>query len=403
MLRFAEDQAEKKEVKMESNTGEGQLFDVGSLYAEFCNLKDSRKARGKRYRLETVLILILLAKVCGEDKPSGIAEWAKHRLTWLCEALKLERKKMPHRSSYERILEKVVSWEELEQLVSRVLSGRHCFGKQVVVAIDGKVLRGTLNEKQEGVYLLAAYLPGEGIVLMEVAIKGKGQEIEAAPQVLKSIDLRDKVVMGDALHTQRAVSIQIVEAGGEYVWFVKGNQPQLEENLRLWFGPDPDPIPGQSYPPKDFETVQSVNKGHGRIEQRTLTVSSQLRNFLDWPYQEQVFKLERRFIFTKTGEVQEQVVYGITSLTREEVSPQKLLQMTRSYWGIENGLHYRRDVTLHEDHTRMTRKNAARVMACLNNLVLGLLIGKLKFRYLPSARRFFAAHSDQALALLTRL
>lgn len=388
---------------MESNTSEGQLFDVGSLHAEFCQLRDSRKARGKRYPLEMIMTLMVLAKVCGEDKPSGIAEWVKHRMEWLCDVLQLAWKRMPHRSSYERIMEQVVNGEELEELVSRILSGKRYFGKQVLVAIDGKVMRGTLNEKQEGLYLLAAYLPGEGIVLMEVAIQGKGQEIEAAPQVLKSIDLRDKVVMGDALHTQRAVSLQIVEAGGEYVWFVKGNQPQLEENLRLWFGPDPDPIPGQSYPPKDFETAQKVNKGHGRIEQRTLTVSSQLKDFLDWPYQEQVFKLERRFIFPKTGEVQEQVVYGITSLTREEVSPQKLLQMTRSYWGIENGLHYRRDVTLQEDHTRMTRKNAARVMACFNNLVLGLLIGKMKYRYLPSARRFFAAHPAQALALLTRL
>jgi predicted transposase YbfD/YdcC len=388
---------------MESNIREGQLFDVGSLYAEFRQLHDPRKARGKRYSMETILTLLVLAKICGEDKPSGIAEWAKHRLEWLCEGLKLERKSMPHRSSYERIMEQVVSWEELEQLVSRVLSGKRYWGKQVVVAMDGKVLRGTLNEKQEGVYLLAAYLPEEGIVLMEVSIQGKGQEIEAAPQVLKSIDLRDKVVLGDALHTQRAVSIQIVEAGGEYVWFVKGNQAQLEENLRLWFGPDPDPIPGQSYPPKDFETAQCVNKGHGRIEQRTITVSRQLKDFLDWPYQEQVFKLERRFLFTKSGQVEEQTVYGITSLTREEASPQTLLQMTRSYWGIENGLPYRRDVTLHEDHTRMTRKNAAQVMACLNNLVLGLLIGKLNYRFLPSARRFFAAHPNQALALLTRL
>jgi len=265
---------------MECNIEAGVVIDVGSLYAGFRELADPRKARGKRYRLETMLTLIVLAKVCGEDKPSGIAEWAKHRLEWLCEVLNLERRSMPHRSSYERVLDGV-NW-------------------------DGKVLRGTLNEKQEGVYLLAAYLPGEGIVLLEVAIQGKGQELEAAPQVLKSIDLRDKVVMGDALHTQRAVSIQIVEAGGEYVWFVKGNQPQLEENLRLWFGPDPEPIPGQAYPPKDFETAQSVNKGHGRIEQRTLTVSSQLKDFLDWPYQEQVFKLERRFIFTKTGEVEEQ-------------------------------------------------------------------------------------------------
>jgi predicted transposase YbfD/YdcC len=321
----------------------------------------------------------------------------------LRDMLKVERRTMPHRSSYQRILEQVVSWEELEQIVSRVLSEKRYFGKQVLVAIDGKVLRGTLDEKQNGVYLLAAYLPGEGIVLMEVAVGGKGQELEAAPQVLKHIDLREKVVVGDALHTQRPVSIQIVESGGDYLWFVKGNQPQLEEDLRLWFGPDPQPIPGMAYLPKDFETAQYVNKGHGRIEQRTLTVSSQLKDFLDWPYLEQVFKLERRFIFTKTGEVQEQVVYGITSLSREEVSPQTLLQMTRSYWGIENGLHYRRDVTLREDYTRMTKPNAARIMACLNNLVLGLLIGRKKYRYLPAARRYYAAHPSEALALLTRL
>ena len=90
---------------MESIIGEGQLFDVGSLYAEFRQLHDSRKARGKSYRLETVLTLLVLAKVCGEDKPNGIAEWAKHRLEWLCNILQLERKSMPHRSSYERILE----------------------------------------------------------------------------------------------------------------------------------------------------------------------------------------------------------------------------------------------------------------------------------------------------------
>ena len=387
---------------MESNIGAGQIFDVGSLYAEFCELVDPRQARGKRYRLETMLTLIVLAKVCGEDKPSGMAEWAQHRLEWLCEMLKLKRKTMPHRSSYERILA-MIGWEALEELVHRMLSGKRYFGKQVLVAMDGKVLRGTLNEKQDGVYLLAAYLPREGIVLMEVAIKGKGQELEAAPQVLKSIDLRDKVVMGDALHTQRAISIQIVESGGDYVWLAKGNQPQLEADLRLWFGPDPEPIPGMAYPPKDFETVQEVNKGHGRIEQRTLTVSSQLKDFLDWPYLDQVFKLERRFIFTRTGEVQEQVVYGITSLARAKITPQALLQIIRSYWGIENGLHYRRDVTLREDQTRITKPNAARVMACLNNLVLGLLLAKKKFRYLPSARRFFAAHPTQALTLLTRL
>jgi predicted transposase YbfD/YdcC len=388
---------------MECNTKAEQIFDVGSLYANFGKLRDKRKPKGMRYRLETILVVMSLAKICGEDNPNGMAEWAKHRTEFLCEALKLERKSMPHHSTYRRIAEEVICVEELEQMLSEMWSEKRFFGKQVLLAIDGKVLRGTLNEKQEGVYLLAAYLPAEGLVLMEVEVAGKGSEIPAAPQLLKCIDLREKVVMGDALHTQREVSIQIVEAGGDYIWLAKGNQPQIEGDIRLWFEPDPTPLPGQSYVPKDFENTQTVDKGHGRLEERTLTVSSQLQDFLDWPYLQQVFKLERQFTFVKTGETQKQVVYGFTSLSRDEMAPPQLLALIRSYWGIENGLHYRRDVTLHEDKTRMTKRNAGQVMACLNNLVLALLIGKLKFRYLPSARRYFAAFPSQALALLTRL
>jgi predicted transposase YbfD/YdcC len=319
------------------------------------------------------------------------------------ELLKLKRKSMPHHSTYRRIESDVVDPEELERLVGNVLAGRKFFGKQVLLSIDGKVLRGTLDEAQNGTYLLAAYLPREGLVLMEVALESKGSEIPGAAKLLNLVDLREKVVMGDAMHTQRAISIQIVEAGGDYIWFAKGNQPQLAEDIRLWFEPDPEPIPGQGWVPKDFETVKETCKGHGRLEERTLTVSSQLNDFLKWPYLQQVFRLERRFRSTKTGEIQEQVVYGLTSLSREEITPQNLLTKIRSYWGIENGLHYRRDVTLREDRTRMTKGNAGRIMACLNNLLIGLVFTKTQFVYLPQARRFFDAHLPQAFALLTQL
>lgn len=388
---------------MESNTQAGLVFDVGSLYAYFQTLSDKRKRRGVRYSLGLILVIIMLAKTCGENHPSGIAEWAKHRTGMLVDLLKLKRKKMPHDSTYRRILAEIVNVEELERVSSEYLSGKKFFGKQVLVAIDGKVLRGTLDDHQKGTYLLAAYLPSEGIVLMEVAIEGKGSEIPAAPKVLKSIDLREKVVMGDAMHTQRQVSIQIVESGGEYIWFAKGNQPQMEENIRLWFEPEGQPIPGMSFPPKDFETARQTNKGHGRLETRTLTVSSQLKDFLDWPYLEQVFKLERRFVSFKTGEIQEQIVYGFTSLTREEIAPLQLLHKTRSYWGIENGLHYRRDVTLREDYTRLTKGKAGQAMACLNNLVLGILLSKKIYRTIPTARRYFSANPAEALDLFLRL
>jgi predicted transposase YbfD/YdcC len=388
---------------MESNTEEGMLFDIDSLYARLLSLSDKRKRRGRRYALVLILMIILLAKTCGENHPSGIAEWARHRSGMLVEWFRLKREKMPDHMTYRRILADIVNVEELERVSSGYLSGQNYYGKQVLVAIDGKVLRGTLDDKQNGTYLLAAYLPKEGIVLMEVSIAGKGSEIPAAPIVLKSIDLRDKVVMGDALHTQRPVSIQIVESGGEYIWFAKGNQSQMEENIRLWFEPDVQPIPGMNFPPKDFETAQQTNKGHSRLETRTITVSSQLKDFLDWPYLEQVFKLKRHFVSLKTGEVQEQTEYGFTSLSREEISPRKLLEMTRSYWGIENGLHYRRDVTLREDYTRLTKGRAGQAMACLNNLILGILLSKKKYRTIPTARRYFSAHPAEAMDLFLRL
>ena len=126
---------------------------------------------------------MVLAKLCGESHPSGIAEWAAHRAEELAELLQLKGKSMPHHSTYRRILAAVVNVEELERMSSAYLSGKKYYGKQVLVAIDGKVLRGTLDEAQKGTYLLAAYLPSEGVVLMEVATAGQGSEIPAAATV----------------------------------------------------------------------------------------------------------------------------------------------------------------------------------------------------------------------------
>ena len=388
---------------MECSTEAGVLFAVNSLYAHFQTLKDRRKPKGLRYELAAILVMITMAKICGQDTPSGIADWVKHRAEQFIETLQLKRKSMPHHSTYRRILGEVISVEELEQMASRYLSEKKFFGRQVLLSIDGKVLRGTLDEQQEGVYLLAAYLPSKGIVLMEIKLKGKGTEVPGAAKLLKMVDLREKVVMGDAIHTQRAASIQIVEAGGDYIWIAKGNQSEMEDNIRLWFGPEPDPIPGMGRLPKDFEVAKEVRKGHGRLDERTITVSSQLKDYLQWPYLEQVFMVDRSYTSTKTGETNQQTRYGFTSLTRDKLTPDTLLEMTRSYWGIENGLHYRRDVTLNEDRTRMTKGNLAQAMACINNLVIGLLIGKLKYRYLPDARRFFDAHPANAFDLVLLL
>jgi predicted transposase YbfD/YdcC len=388
---------------MECITEGVMVIDLKSLYGRLKELRDCRKARGKRYLLATILVIIFLAKMCGEDRPTGIAEWARHRGKWLTKTMGLERESMPHPNTYRRILAEVVDENEFEELARGYFLHHGEAGYQVVVTIDGKVLRGTIDlDPNDGLCLLAVFLPGEGITLAQVVVKNTQNEISVAPKALEFINLRNKVVIGDAFHTQRQISIQIGRAGGNYVWIVKGNQPQLLEDIQRWFDEEVPLIPGMGDIPKDFCSASRLNKGHGRIELRTLTTSSQLVDFLDWPFHQQVFKLERQVTTLKTGQCHHEVVYGITSLSADQVTPAQLLQMQRSYWKIENSLHYRRDVTLQEDRTHFKSHSAAHVMAVINNILLGLLAHS-EHGYLPSARRYYAAHPDQAFLLLSRL
>ena len=249
-----------------------------------------------------------------------------------------------------------------------------------------------------GLHLLAAYLPDEGIVLMQVAVAGHTNEITAAPHVLKMLNLQGKIVTGDALLAQRALSQLIVEAGGDYVWTVKDNQPQLRHDIAQLFAPETC-LPGTSPVITEVRTAQTVEKNRGRVETRRLRACSLLTESSDWPHLQQVFQLDRRRLMMATGEVQAETVYGVTSLTAREASAERLLELNRAHWGIENGLHYRRDVTLREDAGRTKVKPVGQVMASLNNLMIGLTIGH-GWTNLAQARRYYDAHPDQALRLL---
>jgi predicted transposase YbfD/YdcC len=134
------------------------------------------------------------------------------------------------------------------------------------------------------------------------------------------------------------------------------------------------------------------------LEYRYLTVSSQLNDYLHWPHVGQVFRLQRVVQSKKTGKLTSTVVFGITSLTAQVCSPQRLMQLIRDHWHIENRLHYVCDVTIHEDACKIHQPRRQRLLACLNNLVIGL-IRQSPFQYIPEARRFFAVHYPQAFHL----
>jgi len=150
---------------------------------------------------------------------------------------------------------------------------------------------------------------------------------------------------------------------------------------------------------KEVQMSSKVSKGHGRLETRTLMTSTSLNEYLDWPHVAQVFRLERTVWHNRFKGKTHEIAYGLTNLSPQKASPARLLTLTRDYWGIENGLHYRRDVTLHEDATRLTVGQAGHNMAILNNLVLGLCL-HCNSGNLAQARRHFCARPDQALKLI---
>ena len=183
---------------------EGFVIDVDSLYGFLCRLKDSRHARGVRYALVTLLVFVVLAKLCGEDRLAGIADWVRHRKEALAEALHLEQVRAPHRTTYSRILGRIVNVAEFDQLMREFFERLSAAGQAVIVTLDGKTVRGTIPAGQtRGLHQLAAFLPGAGCVLVQVEVGCEENEIVAAPRVLKCIDLRGKTVTGDAMLAQR--------------------------------------------------------------------------------------------------------------------------------------------------------------------------------------------------------
>jgi predicted transposase YbfD/YdcC len=385
---------------LEDMATEGIVFDVGALTQYLKGVTDVRKARGQRYSLEFLLVLIIMAKLAGENKPKGIAEWLQLRREQLVKAFQRKRADVPSYNTIRRTLENIEDGIEMQSYLNRFLHEAYGGMVTVLVSIDGKAMRGTIPTGQtQGVHLLAAYLPTEGIVLMQIAVETKENEISAAPKLLAMLDLKGRVVCGDAMFTQRTISVQILSQGGDYIWLLKDNQPTLKADVEQFFVP-PRNTPGWKAPTMPQDQACSTQAGHGRIEKRVLTLIPDEAGYLDWPGVAQVFKLERTVTQETTQKTTQETVYGLTSLTPTRTSARQLLQMTQQHWGIENGLHYRRDVTLEEDATRITNDRRAETMAILNNFIIGLT-SKLGFRNLAFAQRAFDAQLTFALAAFT--
>ena len=191
----------------------------------------------------------------------------------------------------------------------------------------------------------------------------KESELGMASGLLAQLELRGKVVTGDALYAQRELSLRVLERGGDYFWALKDNQPSMREAVSLLFEQPPW---GESF----AEASQEGRRGD-RWEKRRLWASTALNEYLDWPGLGQVCCVER----TRRHKGRETVerAYAITSLPPERAAAARLLGIWRGHWGIENRLHWVRDVVFGEDQSQVRTGSAPQLLAALRNLVTGML------------------------------
>ena len=272
----------------------GLVFDIGSLYAHLEEIEDSGKAKGKRYELIALLILMMLAKLGGEDRPSGIAEWIANRKEIWVEYKIIGEAKTASHMTYRRILQTIIDAEKFEEIMQKYHLTRLKEEQELVVSIDGKTVRGTIPYGAcRGVHLLAIYIPDQGLVLAQAEVDKKENEIVVAPRILSQVLLAGMIVIADAMHTQRAFSEQIVSAGANYVFTVKDNQSRTKWAVQKLFVHEVCNMQKGAPVSADVRMATTTNKRHGRLEQRTLICSTQLNDYLDWPHIAQVFRIER--------------------------------------------------------------------------------------------------------------
>jgi predicted transposase YbfD/YdcC len=324
-----------------------------------------------RHPLTAVLALICCGLLCGIDELGAVADWGRHHSAAWIEALGFTRPKTPCGSTLHYLVQEL-DWVALErqlrawtEAVAAAWKGAEPEKQEEALAVDGKVLRGALKLGADVTASVSAVGHRLGLTAGMAEVEA-GDEIGAVETLLANLVLCGKVVTLDALHTQEKTARLIGERGGQYVMTVKGNQPGLLERVEALFAPEWAREQDRSF-------VEETGKGHGRLESRWLVAVSVSPETLGWPGVAQAFVVGRRVWKRKQKTWHREVVYGVTSLRRDQAGATDLLRLVRGHWTIENRSHWVRDVTFGEDASLARTGKIPQVLALLRTAVLNCL------------------------------
>jgi len=339
--------------------------ELPGLLERLAEVPDPRDPRGVRHRLAVVLALTACAVLAGATSLLAVGEWIADAPGHVLEQVGanpdplLPMRVLPAESTVRRLLARV-DGDALDRAVGRWLADRlpKATGLRGL-AVDGKSLRGAAKANGRKIHLLAALEHATGLVLAQMDVGEKTNEITCFQPLLDTLaDLAGVVVTSDAMHTQREHADYLLDRAAHYIVIVKGNQKKLRRQLK-------------SLPWKDIPLQgRTRGTGHGRSEIRRIKVATV--NSLLFPGARQAVQIKRRRTDRKTGKTTVKTVYAVTSLTAEQATPAQLARLVRDHWTIE-ALHHVRDTTFAEDASQLRTGNAPRAMATWRNLAIGAL------------------------------
>lgn len=335
------------------------------LVKYFSNLEDPRVDRQKLHTLPDILFIVFCGAICGVETWEDFVDFAECKIDFIKKYASLKNG-IPSKNTFNRVISSLDPSAFRECFLRWASDFQQELGR--VIAIDGKTLRRSFDKASEStsIHMVSAFASEARLVLAQEKVAEKSNEITAIPNLIDMLNLNNSVVTIDAMGCQKTIAKKIIDAGGDYVLAVKGNQNKLHSQITTHF----NNLFDMEYNKRVNVSVME-NKSRGRLESRKCLATEEL-SWLgvkdQWPGLKSCIVLESKRMINNETTTERR--YYISSLSNDAESINKII---RAHWGVENSLHWVMDVVFGEDYSRIRSANGAENMSMIKHVALNKL------------------------------
>jgi len=363
------------------------------IAAYFSDLKDPRIERSKLHKLIDILVIAICAVICGADTWEDVADFGRAKQDWFEQFLDLPNG-IPSHDTFNRVFNRLDPQQFQSCFIQWVSAASELIQGQVI-SIDGKILRRSHDRGigKAAIDMVSAWANANHLVLGQIKVDDKSNEITAIPQLLKALAVSGCIVTIDAIGCQTEIAATIVDQEADYVLSLKENQGQLYADVKLLF----DDLEHTDYTAYTYDYARTVNKGHGRIEIRECwTISDPeilryLRGVPNWKHLKTVARIRSQRWVGDEKSCEDR--FHIASIS----GAQAVLQAVRTHWGIENQLHWVLDIAFDEDRHRLRKDHGPENFAVLRHIAVNLLKQETSLKRSIKGKRLFAGWNQDYL------